>query len=67
LGLWGTILTEVTRGGPFVRTLDLNSTSFCFSQEKFKKKDVRRAQKAIALITKYNLLCLILFNEWIEM
>jgi len=54
-------------GGPLVWILDLNSTSFCFSQEKLKKKDVRRVQKAIALITKYNLLCLILFNEWIEM
>ena len=53
LGFCGTILAEVMKGGLLIRILDLNSTSFSFSQEKFKKKDVRRAQKAIALTTEY--------------
>ena len=67
LGFCGTILTEVMEGGLLIRILDLNSTSFSFSQEKFKKKEVRRAQMATALMKEYNLLYLILFNEWIEM
>jgi hypothetical protein len=54
-------------GWAFVRILDLNSTSFCFSQEKFKKKDMRMVQKAMALMTEHNPSCLILLNEWIEM
>ena len=54
-------------GGVLVRILGLNSTSFCFSQEKFKKKKMRMVQKAMALMTEHNPSCLILFNEWIEM
>ncbi len=67
LGFWGTILTEVMRGGLLVWRLELNPTSFPFSQEKLKKKHVRRAQKPIALVVENNLRGLVLFNEWIEM
>ena len=53
-------------GGRLTWIWDLNSTSFCFPQEKLKKKDVRIVQKVMALMTEDNPQCLILLNEWIE-
>jgi hypothetical protein len=66
LGFWGEILIEVMTGSPLVRMWDWDTTSFSLSQEKFKKKDIRMVQEAIALMTEPNPPSLIFLNERIE-